>query len=268
MLVGVLRLNILQQIFIMNNEILTVKNLKTYFLVNKYKSNPTYVRAVDGVSFSIKEGEIMGLVGESGGGKSMVGLSILRLVPEGGKIASGEIIFEGKNLLNLPDIGCDNSVESVLFSIYGSFDWVFEVGTWDNYKYGRPVNTLGHVTAGDWYWVHMNNTQARFYLDVNPPIVIIDDPEDGSIFAYDNESWITDVYVEIYDQNDSLYYNGSGWQSGQIWLPCNYTSGNEWTYDTDGIWTDDHIYTLIAMAYDASGCTGVDSSTFTIQPEE
>lgn len=51
------------------------------------------MRAVDGVSFDVEEGEIVGIVGESGSGKSMTGLSILRLVPDPGRIVSGRILF-------------------------------------------------------------------------------------------------------------------------------------------------------------------------------
>ncbi len=79
----------------MNNEILTVKNLKTYFLVNKSKRNPIYVRAVDGVSFSIKEGEIMGLAGESGSGKSTIAYTIMGIY----KAKEGEILFDGENVI-------------------------------------------------------------------------------------------------------------------------------------------------------------------------
>jgi oligopeptide/dipeptide ABC transporter ATP-binding protein len=61
------------------------------------------VPAVDGISFSIQSGEILGLVGESGCGKSVTALSLLRLLSPPGKIAAGEILFNGENLLNLPD---------------------------------------------------------------------------------------------------------------------------------------------------------------------
>jgi len=78
-----------------NEKLLEVEDLKTYFLTKQ-----GVVRAVDGVSFSINRGEIVGLVGESGCGKSMTSLSILRLVPQpAGKIVSGKILFKGENLL-------------------------------------------------------------------------------------------------------------------------------------------------------------------------
>jgi oligopeptide transport system ATP-binding protein len=78
--------------------LLEVKNLKTYF----YTRDGT-VKAVDDVSFSIDKGETLGVVGESGSGKSITALSVLRLIPTPGKILSGEVWFDGKDLLKLPD---------------------------------------------------------------------------------------------------------------------------------------------------------------------
>lgn len=79
-----------------NGNILEVKGLKTYF-----NTVDGVVQAVDDVSFSVKQGEIFGLVGESGCGKSVTSLSILRLVDSPGKIVAGEILFDGKDLLKL-----------------------------------------------------------------------------------------------------------------------------------------------------------------------
>ena len=59
------------------------------------------VRAVDGIDFHVDRGEIMGLVGESGCGKSVTSLSIMRLVAKPGRIEAGEIIFDGQDLLKL-----------------------------------------------------------------------------------------------------------------------------------------------------------------------
>ena len=60
--------------------------------------------AVDGVSFALAPGETLGIVGESGCGKSVTALSIMRLVPDPpGRIAGGEIRLEGRNLLDLPE---------------------------------------------------------------------------------------------------------------------------------------------------------------------
>ena len=78
-------------------KLLEVKNLRTYFYTQE-----GVVRAVDGVSWDLDEGETLGLVGESGCGKSVTAMSILRLIPNPpGRIVEGEIIFEGKDLLKL-----------------------------------------------------------------------------------------------------------------------------------------------------------------------
>ncbi len=83
----------------MPDKLLEVKNLKTYFY-----TEDGVVPAVDGVSFHINRGETLGIVGESGCGKSVSMLSVLRLIPTPpGKIVEGEIWFEGKNLIKLSE---------------------------------------------------------------------------------------------------------------------------------------------------------------------
>jgi oligopeptide/dipeptide ABC transporter ATP-binding protein len=75
--------------------LLSVEDLKTYFYTNL-----GIVKAVDGVSFSVKPGEALGLAGESGCGKSVTCLSIIRLVPKpAGHIVGGKVLFEGEDLL-------------------------------------------------------------------------------------------------------------------------------------------------------------------------
>ncbi len=75
--------------------LLRVTGLKTYFFVRRGT-----VKAVDGVNFYIKRGEVLGIVGESACGKSVTGLSLLRLVPDPpGKIVGGHIFLEGEDLL-------------------------------------------------------------------------------------------------------------------------------------------------------------------------
>ena len=78
--------------------LLEVKSLQTQF-----PTRAGLVRAVDGVSFHLDRGELLGLVGESGCGKSITALSIMRLIAPPGKITGGEITFAGKNLLVLSD---------------------------------------------------------------------------------------------------------------------------------------------------------------------
>ena len=78
--------------------LLEVKNLKTYFY-----TEDGVVKAVDGVDFTVYPGEVLGLVGESGCGKSVSLLSVMRLISQPGKITEGEIIFDGQNLLKLTE---------------------------------------------------------------------------------------------------------------------------------------------------------------------
>jgi oligopeptide/dipeptide ABC transporter ATP-binding protein len=78
--------------------LLEVKGLKTYFF-----TEDGVVKAVDGVDFEIYPGEVLGLVGESGCGKSVTSVSIMRLVSPPGKIIEGQILFEGEDLLTVPD---------------------------------------------------------------------------------------------------------------------------------------------------------------------
>ncbi|MCA9755289.1 MAG: ABC transporter ATP-binding protein [Candidatus Eisenbacteria bacterium] len=79
--------------------ILEVKELRTEFRIEE-----GVVHAVDGVSFSVENGETLGIVGESGCGKSVTAMSIMRLIPDPpGHIASGQILWKGKDILSLPD---------------------------------------------------------------------------------------------------------------------------------------------------------------------
>jgi oligopeptide/dipeptide ABC transporter ATP-binding protein len=81
--------------------LLTVENLKTYF-----HTDFGLVKAVDGVSYEINEGEIVGIVGESGCGKSVTQLSTLQLISSPpGKIEGGKVLFDGRNLLDFPANG-------------------------------------------------------------------------------------------------------------------------------------------------------------------
>ena len=81
-----------------NRTLLEVDNLKTYFY-----TDDGVLTAVDGVDFSISEGEVFGLVGESGCGKSVTSLSIMRLVDAPGKIVEGQILLNNVNLLSKQD---------------------------------------------------------------------------------------------------------------------------------------------------------------------
>ncbi len=81
----------------MEQALLQLKDVKTYFFTSE-----GLAKAVDGVSYDVHAGETLGVVGESGCGKSVTALSILRLVPDPpGRIVGGEILFQGRDLLKL-----------------------------------------------------------------------------------------------------------------------------------------------------------------------
>src|SRR5216110_2987364 len=107
--------------------LLEIKNLHTYF-----HTREGLVCAVEGVSLYLNRGELLGLVGESGCGKSMTALSIMRLVPPPGKIVSGEILFEGRNLLTLSNAEMrdvrGNDIAMIFQDPMTSLNPVFTVG--------------------------------------------------------------------------------------------------------------------------------------------
>ena len=81
----------------MTNQLLTIRGLRTIFTTEDGTA-----AAVDGLDLDVRHGETLGLVGESGCGKSVTALSIMRLIPSPpGEIVSGEVLFEGTDLLKL-----------------------------------------------------------------------------------------------------------------------------------------------------------------------
>ncbi len=89
---------------------LKVKGLRTSFFTDDGE-----VPAVDDVDFFVREGEILGIVGESGCGKSVTSLSVMGLIPKPpGKIVGGEILFNGENLVHASEKGCVSCVVMTL----------------------------------------------------------------------------------------------------------------------------------------------------------
>ena len=78
--------------------LLSIENLKTVFSTARGE-----IRAVDGISVSLASGQTLGVVGESGCGKTMLALSIMRLLPPNGRVAEGSVLFDGIDLLSLPE---------------------------------------------------------------------------------------------------------------------------------------------------------------------
>ena len=112
----------------MPERLLSVNNLKTYFHTTERP-----IQAVDGVSFHIDRGETVGMVGESGCGKSVTSLSILRLIPTPpGRIESGEVLYEGEDLLKkseaeIRDIR-GNKISMIFQEVMNSLNPVLKIG--------------------------------------------------------------------------------------------------------------------------------------------
>ena len=112
----------------MTQKLLSVKGLKTYFY-----TDDGVIPAVDGVSFDLDRGGTIGIVGESGCGKSVTSLSVMGLIPQPpGKIEGGEIIFEGRNLLELDEAEMrhirGNDISMIFQEPMTSLNPVFTVG--------------------------------------------------------------------------------------------------------------------------------------------
>ncbi len=110
-----------------NNLILDVKGLRTQFF-----TEGGVVRAVDGVDFDVKRGEVVGLVGESGCGKSVTSLSIMRLISQPGKITEGKIIFDDQDLVTTPENKMveirGNRISMIFQQPQSSLNPVFRIG--------------------------------------------------------------------------------------------------------------------------------------------
>jgi peptide/nickel transport system ATP-binding protein/oligopeptide transport system ATP-binding protein len=110
------------------NPLLQIRSLSTHFFTEE-----GVVRAVENVDLEIHPGEILSLVGESGCGKSVTGLSILRLIPSPpGRIVSGEILFDGRNLLQLEETEMEkvrgNDISMIFQEPMTSLNPVFTIG--------------------------------------------------------------------------------------------------------------------------------------------
>ena len=114
--------------------LLTVRDLRTHVFTRR-----GVVKAVNGVSFQVRAGETLGLVGESGSGKTMTCLSILRLLPRGARIVSGEIWLQGTNLAAASEAAVERvrgkQIGMVLQNALAALDPVFTIGT----QVGEPL---------------------------------------------------------------------------------------------------------------------------------
>src|ERR671922_2590175 len=107
--------------------LLEVKDLKTYF-----RTDDGIVKAVDGVSFSVEKGKTLGIVGESGCGKSVTCLTIMGLNPKASTISSGEVIFKGEEILHAPSAKLrdirGNSIAMIFQDPMTSLNPVYTIG--------------------------------------------------------------------------------------------------------------------------------------------
>ncbi len=181
-----------------NNALLQVKGLKTYFY-----TEDGVVKAVDGVDFHVNAGEILGLVGESGCGKSVTSFSVMRLVNSPGKIVDGEIFFEGQDILKVDEKTMQgvrgNQISMIFQQPQTSLNPVFTVGDQivevirihsqmdKKQAWARAVELLGLVGIPDAaskakaYPHEMSGGQAQrvmiaMALALNPQILIADEP--------------------------------------------------------------------------------------------
>ena len=121
--------------------LLDVRDLRTHIFTRR-----GVVKAVDGVSFQVRAGETLGLVGESGSGKTMTCLSILRLLPRGARIVSGEIWLQGTNLVTASESTVERvrgkQIGMVLQNALAALDPVFTIGT----QVGEPLVLHHHLS--------------------------------------------------------------------------------------------------------------------------
>lgn len=128
----------------MGRRLLEVQGLKTYFIWRN-----SVVKAVDGVDFHVDENETLGLVGESGCGKTMSCLSILRLVPRPGRIVGGKILFEGEDLVTLDEPKMQQfrgrKISMILQDPQTSLNPVFNIGN----QVGEAITTQTKLKKAD-----------------------------------------------------------------------------------------------------------------------
>jgi peptide/nickel transport system ATP-binding protein len=146
----------------MEQELLEINNLHV-----KYLSNDAEVYAINGLDLKLNRKETLGLVGETGAGKTTAALSILRLLPKGiGQITDGSIIFEGQNLLDVN--------ENMMLTYRGKkISMIFQ----DPMTSLNPVHTVGHQ-IGEVLKLHNeeNLSRGEIYMRVNDMLELVGIP--------------------------------------------------------------------------------------------
>jgi oligopeptide/dipeptide ABC transporter ATP-binding protein len=152
----------------MSKNLLEIDNLKTYFYTHQ-----GVVKAVDGVTWTVKKNESVGLVGESGCGKTVTALSIMRLVQRPGRIVEGEIIFEGRNILELK--------QTQLRQIRGKkISMIFQ----DPMTFLNPLMKVEEQIA-EVIWVHQGLDKEEAKKKALELMKVVQIPSPSTIGAYD-----------------------------------------------------------------------------------
>jgi len=143
-----------------NNYLLKVDGLRTYFPIKKGLLRRTvgYVKAVDGVSFGIEKGQTLGLVGESGCGKTTVARSIVRLVPA----TAGKVVFEQSNILSAEVVelrGLRREISLIFQDPYGSLNPRMTIGN----IVGEPLKVQRKIADSDFH----SRSESRKSLRAN-----------------------------------------------------------------------------------------------------
>jgi oligopeptide/dipeptide ABC transporter ATP-binding protein len=179
-------------------DILQVRGLKTHFF-----TEDGVVKAVDGVDLTLQKGQVLGLVGESGCGKSVTSLSIMRLIDAPGQIVAGEVLFDGQDLLQLSEADMNrmrgNRISMIFQQPQSSLNPVFATGTqvsevieihtnqprrtsWDKAvdlfrqvgipDYEKKVRAFPHEMSGG----QAQRVMIAMAVAMNPEILIADEP--------------------------------------------------------------------------------------------
>ena len=128
-------------------KVLEVRDLATHFFTNE-----GVVKAVDGISYDVEEGEVLGIVGESGCGKSVSALSVMRLIQyPPGRIVNGEVVFQGHDLLQADDARIrrirGNRIAMIFQEPMTSLNPVLTIGRQNHGDAGAPPG-YGQVRCG------------------------------------------------------------------------------------------------------------------------
>lgn len=151
----------------MTDALLKVADLRTYFFTTS-----GIVKAVDGVSFDIRQEEAVGLVGESGCGKTVTGLSLMRLVRSPGQIVSGQIMYKGTDILKIP--------EKEMGKIRGKeVSMVFQ----DPLSFLNPVIRVGDQLA-EAIVLHQGVTRLQAKARAEKALEIVGLPNPSQIYEY------------------------------------------------------------------------------------